>query len=44
MKEPTRMIEPPHAPEHPVRRLIRWIVIALLAAGLVRVVLQLAAS
>jgi hypothetical protein len=34
----------PHAPAHPLRRVIRWVVIAILAAGLVRGLLRLTGS
>jgi len=35
------MSEHPHAPTHPLRRIIRWVVIAVLTAWLVRVLLVL---
>jgi hypothetical protein len=38
------MTRQPHAPAHPVRRLIRWLVIAILAAGLVRALWLLGGS
>ena len=36
-------MEPSHAPAHPLRRLARWILIAALAAVLVRIVIVLSA-
>ena len=36
-------MEPPHAPAHPLRRLARWVLIAALAAVLVRIVIVLSA-
>jgi len=37
------MMEPPHAPAHPLRRVARWVVIAVLTAVLVRILLVLSA-
>jgi len=34
----------PSSPAHPVRRVVRWLVIALLAAALVRALMLLAGS
>ena len=36
-------MEPSHAPAHPLRRLARWVLIAALAAVLVRIVIVLSA-
>jgi hypothetical protein len=38
------MSSDPKAPAHPVRRLVRWIVVALAAAVLLRLILMLAGS
>jgi hypothetical protein len=35
------MSDEPHAPSHPLRRIVRWVVIAVLTAWLVRVLLLL---
>ena len=37
------MIEPPHAPAHPLRRVARWVLIAGLTAILVRILIVLGA-
>ena len=37
------MIEPSHSPTHPLRRIARWVVIAALAAVLVRILIVLSA-
>ena len=36
-------MEPSHAPAHPLRRVARWVVIAALAAVLVRILIVLSA-
>ena len=36
-------MEPSHAPAHPLRRVARWVVVAALAAVLVRILIVLSA-
>jgi hypothetical protein len=38
------VIEPSHAPAHPLRRVARWVVIAALTAVLVRILILLSAK
>jgi hypothetical protein len=38
------MIEEPHAPTHPLRRVVRWIVIAILTMCIARVFMLLAGA
>ena len=38
------MIEEPHAPTHPYRRVVRWVMIAFLTACLARVLMLLAGA
>jgi hypothetical protein len=37
-------MEPAHAPTHPLRRVARWLVIAALAAILLRILIALSAT
>jgi hypothetical protein len=38
------MIDEPHAPTHPLRRVVRWVLIAVLTACVVRVIMLLASA